>query len=99
MQYYNLWKDDVDQALDQDRSEIVSLAIRREMLQGRLYLTAYLAQDLRQSAQYAAWKCAMTSMPTGNCAAGSMSLTAAEQLGTTGAKPLGQCRALFILRS
>jgi len=54
VQYYNLWKDDVERALDQDRSEIVSLAIRREMLQGRLYLTAYVAQDLRQSAQYAA---------------------------------------------
>ncbi|CDF96530.1 MULTISPECIES: DUF1302 family protein [unclassified Pseudomonas] len=54
MQYYNLWKDEVKDAVDQDRSEIVSLAIRREMWQGRLYLTGYLAQDLRNSAQYAA---------------------------------------------
>lgn len=53
MQYYNVWKEAVARAVDQDRTQMISLAVRRELWQGRLYLTAYVAQDLRLDAQYA----------------------------------------------
>ncbi|MCE1114608.1 MULTISPECIES: DUF1302 family protein [Pseudomonas] len=54
VQYYNQWRGGVDNALDQQRMELLSLAVRRELLQGRLALTSYLAQDLRLNSQYLA---------------------------------------------